>query len=951
MSNHLEPTYLRYIYDGLVKGGIHPENAAELPEGLIGLYEEAFDERQPVHKRQQLLERFAIWALLKKEVTAQFVAEVLNQPEEKIQEFIATYSAWFNSPESGKYQLYHERLKVYLLQKLSEGEVHSLHEKFISRLEQAITEQKADEFEWYGLEFLTQHYAVNAMLNGDGSKLLVFAYNQNHWQRQLKISKGYIWTNSGLHSVMNWASKYNDEEVIECGLQMVDLHHQEQNAAPQILALVAEGDFDSAMKLILSFGTRNYIGEMRRCLLFIITLVEGFVVNPKKDEKKNKFLDEIIEKFKIEFPRGSFAINQFTPSYLIFKLIIKLNEKDVDFSFLTNNITLYDSYWRDFIKLSATEIKILDQLETIGMEEGLYRERKKINLKSLNINDINRTEGINLEAFDNLHHAIISCDKAALSENWKLAFNHLINTLKRGKFFEPNKRNGELYFDNNNLVVSRCISNFEFSEIVSINKYIEIDKYISNKFFDDECSTLATLAEKLFEHSNFFEVSMLLKEINKFGENYWLKSVINNISLDLISKLKWRYSKDMIIFIGDITHYSYEDAIAIIKRYQKLINLDTLDKPRGCFSFKSSNIRTEIQDFNLIIVLLIDDYLNSNSANQKENLLLKIKEISNKVRVDKLEFILDFFIENASIDYVEDIVSVIIERVENESNQNKFKILNQASKVFKVHKKSNNTLKLYMADEFEKIDNQILQHKLKVFYPNFFNENLDDLLIEFYELEDSLIQSFDGRIAWCDVIFKLIKNLIINNDLRWKKLVNHQVTSRPKIQPEHLAYYGHFADLTRLFCERKEYDFVFWMANEVPEGLHIRQTIIKFLLKKREYKIVFQLAEKFFGIEFKKQCRTLIAEYIWNDDLVDFQDIKYFIKLMEMDLYNENLLCISHNRIRELIKLLDYNNVKSIETLLAKYAVDNIILENEKEPNFSHLNFSLDLSWYKKTNN
>jgi hypothetical protein len=37
---HLEPTYLRYIYDGLLKGSIHPENAAELPEGSIGLDDE-----------------------------------------------------------------------------------------------------------------------------------------------------------------------------------------------------------------------------------------------------------------------------------------------------------------------------------------------------------------------------------------------------------------------------------------------------------------------------------------------------------------------------------------------------------------------------------------------------------------------------------------------------------------------------------------------------------------------------------------------------------------------------------------------------------------------------------------------------------------------------------------------------------------------------------------------
>lgn len=58
----LEPSYLRYMYYGLIKGSIHSENAAQLPEGLIGLYEKAFDERQPVQKRQNLLERFAIWA-------------------------------------------------------------------------------------------------------------------------------------------------------------------------------------------------------------------------------------------------------------------------------------------------------------------------------------------------------------------------------------------------------------------------------------------------------------------------------------------------------------------------------------------------------------------------------------------------------------------------------------------------------------------------------------------------------------------------------------------------------------------------------------------------------------------------------------------------------------------------------------------------------------------------
>jgi hypothetical protein len=41
---HLEPTYLRYIYDGLIKGSVHPENDSELPDnrsfyiGSLGLF-------------------------------------------------------------------------------------------------------------------------------------------------------------------------------------------------------------------------------------------------------------------------------------------------------------------------------------------------------------------------------------------------------------------------------------------------------------------------------------------------------------------------------------------------------------------------------------------------------------------------------------------------------------------------------------------------------------------------------------------------------------------------------------------------------------------------------------------------------------------------------------------------------------------------------------------------
>jgi len=380
---HLEPTYLRYIYDGLIKGSIHPENSAELPDGLIGLYEEAFDERTSVVERQKLLKRFAIWALLKKEVSAGFVAEVLGDKEDEIQDFISTYSAWFNSPESGKYQLYHERLKVYLLQKISEKEIHELHERLILRLEKGIKEQKADEFEWYGLEFLTQHYAVNAMLSGNGSKLLELAYNQNHWQRQLKISKDYLWTKTGLHSVMSWASKYKDDEVIECGLQMVDLHHQEQNAAPQIVALVAEGDFESAMKRIEQFGGNDKEGLQRKFILYMLCLMELTLLESKNKPFRKEGIEKLLKHLDEQLPVDHSVLNwgKFFSAYLTFKMAFIWEELGIDYLIVFKRTNEWDYEWINNSKIIRT--KSLNVL--LSCSKLLRENEKNETLKSLSI--------------------------------------------------------------------------------------------------------------------------------------------------------------------------------------------------------------------------------------------------------------------------------------------------------------------------------------------------------------------------------------------------------------------------------------------------------------------------------------------------------------------------------------------------------------------------------------
>jgi hypothetical protein len=51
----IDPAYIRYIHDELLKGTIQPDNPTDLPEGLIGVYEDAFDESISFYNASNIL--------------------------------------------------------------------------------------------------------------------------------------------------------------------------------------------------------------------------------------------------------------------------------------------------------------------------------------------------------------------------------------------------------------------------------------------------------------------------------------------------------------------------------------------------------------------------------------------------------------------------------------------------------------------------------------------------------------------------------------------------------------------------------------------------------------------------------------------------------------------------------------------------------------------------------
>ena len=269
----LEPTYLRYVYDSLNKGSLNAENAAALPQGFIGLYEQEFTQKTPTGERKKVLNQLALWAIFKGPVSANMAAAVLELEDEQMKDLVDTYSSWFNSPECGKYQLYHERLRVYLLQKLKTEEVQALNEKLISFLEDAVNQAKGEEDEYYALEHLHNHLALESQLGNHYERLHSYVNQESLWRRQIQLSKGYTWSQNAVQQAIKEGARRDHEmNTIRSTVNSVKLMTQEQNSAEDILNLLNEGNYLTALKRVESWeGERQF----KLYLLFIHELTIG----------------------------------------------------------------------------------------------------------------------------------------------------------------------------------------------------------------------------------------------------------------------------------------------------------------------------------------------------------------------------------------------------------------------------------------------------------------------------------------------------------------------------------------------------------------------------------------------------------------------------------------------------------------------------------------------------
>jgi hypothetical protein len=406
---NLDPSYLRSIRDGILSGNIEANNNEALPDGLVGLYDkELFPPTKKWKERKETLDFFLVFALAQKEISAYFAAEILgdawyNHADEdsskeenrvqRVNDLIQLHSKRFSSAGGGKYRLYHERFRVYVLQKVSEQDITQFNAKFIALCETALQTSSGKEIpekESYALEFISSHFFISAMqgktecLNKEyASALKKYAYDQQFWERQYKSSKGFEWSKRMLNQMMSWASKFNeDEEVIECALNKVDLYHQEQNDAPRIVQLVADGDIETALKQIEQFGDKDKEGLQRKFILYMLCLME-LTDKAYATEKKIKQINQFILMYEELFEK-SYDFSEAIPFQHLFRIALNLDAMDVDYLILFSNYKQYSAinkFCMYKIQFSMREIEVANKIIESIDDEG------DINFEVLNMMD------------------------------------------------------------------------------------------------------------------------------------------------------------------------------------------------------------------------------------------------------------------------------------------------------------------------------------------------------------------------------------------------------------------------------------------------------------------------------------------------------------------------------------------------------------------------------------
>ena len=329
------PLYLKLLCDAIENGGIALNDIAALPKEINEYYKAILLRYAGDPDGDALLNGLFAFAAAKDYLTFPHLGLINQLGSATLMRIGSTLKeVLYENPlteEVLDYQLFHESFREYLV-KEKRKEVQDAAERIIDFCA-AWQELEGSWEQRYALEHYASHlYESPKKQHGD--LLLKLMYNSAYNAAQKHVLRGFDATQTLYQRALLKASETERyDEQLEAALCLVDLKYEEANDAPQIMAMVADGDIDLALKRIETFGGEDEEGVKRKFMLYMLCLMELTLLGSKDKPFRKSAIERLLDHLDEQLPKDHSILewNDFFPSYLMFQMACNWAELDLDY--------------------------------------------------------------------------------------------------------------------------------------------------------------------------------------------------------------------------------------------------------------------------------------------------------------------------------------------------------------------------------------------------------------------------------------------------------------------------------------------------------------------------------------------------------------------------------------------------------------------------------------------
>ena len=343
------PLYLKLLCDALSNGSIQLNDIGALPKEIDEYYKAILLRYANDPDGDALIAGLYTFAAAKDYLTLAHLGLINELGRATLMRIGSTLKeVLYENPlteEVLDYQLFHESFRAYLVKE---------HAREVKDAQQRIIEFCAS---WNELEgsweqrYTLEHYAVHLYESGKeqhANGLLKLMSDVGYAGTQKKVLRGFDASNTVQRLALLKASALERyDEQLEAALCLVDLKYEEANDAPQVVAMVANGEIELALKRIESFGGTDEAGIKRKFILYMLCLIELTLLGSKEKPFRKIAIERLLHHLDEQLPKDHSVLdwNEFFPSNLMFQMAFEWAVLGLDYKVVYARTSHWDEEW------------------------------------------------------------------------------------------------------------------------------------------------------------------------------------------------------------------------------------------------------------------------------------------------------------------------------------------------------------------------------------------------------------------------------------------------------------------------------------------------------------------------------------------------------------------------------------------------------------------------------